>query len=144
MSKIVDLINEWADNSEVDILFVGGSLTNCSKETREQVERYAPAILGITDGHWNDDRVAIVYDEDKMIEIIAEDMEPSGAPDDPDDEYNTPFFLAREHFDFNFKGGWHGEHTPIFINTFAWELELDEHNGNGSESDSGSKDRSKD
>ena len=45
MSKIVDLINEWADNSEVDILFVGGSLTNCSKETREQVERYAPAIL---------------------------------------------------------------------------------------------------
>ena len=44
-----------------------------------------------------------------------------GDPDNPDDEYNDPHFLAREHFDFNIKGGWHGKHTPIFINTFKWE-----------------------
>ena len=133
------MINEWAENSEVDLLFIGG--------TSEEIEKYAPAILGITDGYWNtgefNDRIAIVYDEDKMIEIIAKDMEPSGDPDDPEDEYNNPYVLAREHFDFNIKGGWLGEHTPIFINTFAWELELDEHNGNGSESDSGSEDRGK-
>ena len=44
-----------------------------------------------------------------------------GDPDNPNDEYNDPHFLAREHFDFNIKGGWHGKHTPIFINTFKWD-----------------------
>ena len=67
MSRIVELIDEWADASEVELLFIGG--------TPEEIEKYAPAILGVTDGHWTtsefNDRGAIVYDEDKMIEIIA-------------------------------------------------------------------------
>ncbi len=44
-------------------------------------------------------------------------MEPMGDPDDPDDQYNDVYFIAREHFEFNIKGAWVGEHTPIFIDT---------------------------
>jgi len=116
--SILDEIDEWASTYEVSLLLVGGS--------DEERELYAPAILGISDGYWNDDRIAIVYDADKMIDIIAGTMEPSGDPDDPNDEYNDPYFLAQEHFEFNIKGGWHGEHTPIFINTLGENI--NEHN----------------
>jgi len=121
MSTIIDLINEWADNSEISPLLVGGS--------KEEIEKYAPAIVGVTDGYWStsdyNDRIAVVYDEAKMIEIIAKDMEPWGDPDDLDDEHNNPYFLAEEYFNFNIKGAWMGEHTPIFINTFLDERQED-------------------
>ncbi|MAX59651.1 MAG: hypothetical protein CL755_12565 [Chloroflexi bacterium] len=120
--NIIDRLDEWAQINEVDLQYLGGSLTNCPKEIREEIERFVPAILGVSDGYWTteeyDDRIAVMYDEDKVIEIISEDMEPCGDPDDPDDEYNNPHFLAREYFDYNVKGGWHGDHTPIFIQTF--------------------------
>jgi len=121
MSTIVDLINEWADNFEISPLLVGGS--------KEEIEKYAPAIVGVTDGYWStsdyNDRIAVVYDEAKMIEIIAKDMEPWGDPDDLDDEHNNPYLLAEEYFNFNIKGAWMGEHTPIFINTFLDERQED-------------------
>ena len=131
MSQIVDLIAEWAENSEANVRCVGGYILDSSEETREQIERYAPAILGVTDGYWTtseyNDRIAVIYDENKIIEIIAEDMEPMGDdPKDLDDEYNDPLFLAREYFDFNIKGAWEGEYTPIYINTFSWEIKLEE------------------
>ena len=114
---MIDLINEWAENSEISPLLIGGS--------KEEIEKYAPAIVGVTDGHWTtseyNDRIAVVYDEAKMIEIIAKDMELMGEPDNPDDEDNDPYLLAVEHFNFNIKGAWMGEHTPIFINTFLDE-----------------------
>lgn len=113
--SIIDKIDEWADYSEVELQLVGGD--------KEEIEKYAPAIVGVTDGHWTtseyNDRVAVVYDEAKMIEIIAKDMEPVGGPDGPDEEYNDPYLLAEEYFSFNIKGSWVGEHTPIFINTFS-------------------------
>ena len=122
MSGIVDQINEWADMNEISLLLIGAD--------KEEVEKYAPAIVGVTDGYWttdeHNDRIAVVYDEDKLIEIIAKDIEPMGDPDNPDDQYNDVYFIAREHFDYNIKGGWHGKHTPIFVNTFAWERELEE------------------
>ena len=115
--SIIDLIDEWADNSEISPLLIGAD--------KEEVEKYAPAIVGVTDGYWttdeHNDRIAVVYDEDKLIEIIAKDMAPMGDPDNPDDQYNDVYFIAREHFDFNIKGAWMGEHTPIFINTFLNE-----------------------
>ena len=115
--SIIDLIDEWADNSEISPLLIGAD--------KEEVEKYAPAIVGVTDGYWttdeHNDRIAVVYDEDKLIEIIAKDMEPMGDPDNTDDQYYDVYFIAREHFDFNIKGAWMGEHTPIFINTFLNE-----------------------
>jgi len=123
MSTIVDLIDEWAENSGISPFFIGGN--------KEEIERYAPAIIGVTDGYWTtdkyNDRVAVVYDEAKMIEIIAEDMEPMG---DPDNQYNDVYFIAREHFDFNIKGARVGEHTPIFINTFLHERQVKDVNLN--------------
>jgi len=106
--SIIDIINEWADHYEVGLLLVG---------TKEEQEKYAPAIVGISDGHWDDDRMAVIYDEDKMIEIIAKDME-------SEDEEEDPYALAVEYFDFNIKGAWLGEFTPIFIKTFRDEEKL--------------------
>jgi len=121
MSIIIDLINEWAKNSEINPLLIGGD--------KEEIEKYAPAIVGVTDGHWTtseyNDRIAVVYDEAKMIEILAKDMESTGDPTNPDNEYNDPYLLAVEYFNFNIKGAWMGEHTPIFINTFLDERQKD-------------------
>ncbi len=113
----MDILKRISSRSEslgVELLLIG------SEESGER-EKYAPAILGVTDGYWTtneyNDRTAVVYDENKLIEIIAKDMEPMGDPDDPDDQYNDVYFIAREHFEFNIKGAWVGEHTPIFIDT---------------------------
>ena len=118
---IIELIDEWAKNSGVELQLIGGN--------KEEIEKYAPAIVGVTDGYWStdeyNDRIAVVYDEAKMIEIIAKDMEPWGDPDDLDDEHNNPYLLAEEYFNFNIKGAWMGEHTPIFINTFLDERQED-------------------
>ena len=115
---IIERIDEWADFSGVSLLLIG------DKASGER-EKYAPAIVGITDGHWTtneyNDRIAVVYDENKLIEIIAKDMEPMGDPDDPDDQYNDVYFIAREYFEYNIKGAWMGEHTPIFINNLTEE-----------------------
>jgi len=115
---IIERIDEWADSSGVSLLLIG------DKASGER-EKYAPAIVGITDGHWTtneyNDRIAVVYDENKLIEIIAKDMEPMGDPDDPDDQYNDVYFIAREYFEYNIKGAWMGEHTPIFINNLTEE-----------------------
>ena len=110
---ILQRVDSHAESLGVNLLLIG------SEESGER-EKYAPAIVGVTDfdGHWStsedNDRVAVVYDEAKMIEIIAEDMEPMG---DPDNQYNDVYFIAREHFEFNIKGSWVGEHTPIFVET---------------------------
>jgi len=41
-----------------------------------------------------------------------------------EDEEEDPYVLAVEYFDFNIKGAWLGEFTPIFIKTFRDEEKL--------------------
>jgi hypothetical protein len=51
----------------------------------------------------------VAYDTDKIIKILADDM------DDELDE-DTKIALAYEYFEFNILGAWVGDNTPIFIN----------------------------
>ena len=56
-----------------------------------------------------------VYDEDKLLDIIAEEMRESAEEDD------DPWTMAREHFDFNVAGGYVGTGTPAFIQVMPGE-----------------------
>ena len=88
MSKL-EQIDEYAEETGEDILVLGeGSDRNL----------YEEAIIGIADRFGMQSSVA--YDYDKVIEILARDMD---------------YEEAVEYFDFNIIGAWVGETTPLFI-----------------------------
>lgn len=49
----------------------------------------------------------VVYDKNKVIEILMNDME----SEDEDDSYT----MALEYFEYNIIGAWVGDRTPMFI-----------------------------
>jgi hypothetical protein len=51
----------------------------------------------------------VAYDVDKIIEILAKDM-------DSELDEDTKTSMAYEYFEFNILGAWVGDNTPIFIN----------------------------
>ena len=53
----------------------------------------------------------VAYDESKIIDILAETMEVGEGEED--DKYS----MAIEYYEFNIKGSWLGEGTPIIITT---------------------------
>lgn len=58
----------------------------------------------------------IAYDVEKIIEILASDMEVE--EDDLEEGQSTEdlkITMAYEYFYFNIQGAWMGENTPIFI-----------------------------
>jgi hypothetical protein len=58
----------------------------------------------------------IAYDVEKIIEILANDMEVE--EDDLVDDQSIEelkISMAYDYFDFNIQGAWMGENTPIFI-----------------------------
>ena len=59
----------------------------------------------------------VAYDEGKMIEILAKQMEPD--PEDLDDRSKEEVCLemALDYYGFNVKSTWMGENTPIIITT---------------------------
>ena len=94
--------------------------------SREEAEELAPealfcngfddAIIGVAE------RInlgpVIAYDEDKIIEILMEQMTPE--PDDIDEGRTieqVKYEMAIEYFEYNTKGAWVGEFTPIFVKT---------------------------
>ena len=83
-------------------LFIGSS--------QEEIARFKPAIIGQCDAS-----MRLVYSVSKIIDILAVDMKPCGNPDDPDDEYNDPRFLAMEYYEYNILGAYMGEMTPIYV-----------------------------
>jgi hypothetical protein len=88
MSKLKQ-IDEYTEETGEDILVLGdGSDRNL----------YEEAIIGIADRFGMQSSVA--YDYDKVIEILARDMD---------------YEEAVEYFDFNIIGAWVGETTPLFI-----------------------------
>ena len=56
-----------------------------------------------------------LYDEEKCIEILAEQMEPL------DDEEDDPYTMAVEYFEFNTKGAWVGENSPRYVTLYKKE-----------------------
>jgi len=64
-----------------------------------QIDGYDQAIIGV--GERCGQPPVLVYDVDKLMKILREDM-----PDDDD---------AQEWFDFNIAGAWLGDKTPILL-----------------------------
>jgi len=58
----------------------------------------------------------VAYDVDKIIEILAKDMEVDESDLEEDESIESrKYFMAREYYEYNIVGGWHGEFTPVFI-----------------------------
>ena len=56
-----------------------------------------------------------VYDREKCVDALAEEIANDG---DSDDEDTDPYTDAVEFFSFNTEGAWVGEGTPIIISRF--------------------------
>ena len=87
----IDRIKEWVSEWNEEALLADG---------------FEDAIVGISERIGREPLV--VYDRDKCIEILAEQMT-------SDDEDDDPYTMAVEYFEFNVIGGWDGVGTPEFI-----------------------------
>jgi len=84
--------------------------------------QYDKAILGMA-SRINFGPV-VAYDVEKIIEILAIDMEPDA--DDIEEHGSVEaakYFLSREYYEFNIIGGYLGEHMPIFVETSQFNEE---------------------
>jgi len=60
------------------------------------------------------------YSVEKILDILIPQMELSEEElrDTPEDEQDgLKYGMAMEHFEYNIKGAWMGEYTPVFIYT---------------------------
>jgi hypothetical protein len=58
----------------------------------------------------------VAYDEEKIIDILSKEMEPEDTEGMTEDEIqNEKEIMAIEYFEYNIKGAWLGEYTPVFI-----------------------------
>jgi len=57
----------------------------------------------------------VAYDVDKIIEILMRDMEVDEVDLDDTSLPDLKYEMAIEHFEYNIKGAWMGEFTPVFI-----------------------------
>lgn len=72
------------------------------------IDGHDDAIIGITERM--DIGTVIVYDQDKIIEKLIEDMDGDESIDDKEE-------MALEHFHFNIKGSWIGANGPLIVKT---------------------------
>ena len=96
----IDRIKEWVSEWNEEALLADG---------------FEDAIVGISERIGREPLV--VYDRDKCIEILAEQMT-------SDDEDDDPYTMAVEYFEFNVIGAWDGDGTPEFIT--LWNKEAGE------------------
>ena len=59
----------------------------------------------------------VAYDESKIIEILAIQMEVEEEDLDGRDDLDVRLEMALEYYDYNINGAWLGEGTPIIIKT---------------------------
>jgi hypothetical protein len=60
----------------------------------------------------------VAYSVDKIIEILMKDMEVDEKDlEEGESIENLKYQMAYEHFEYNIKGAWMGEFTPVFITT---------------------------
>ena len=58
----------------------------------------------------------VAYDEEKIIDILISQMELDDTEGMTEDEIEgEKVTMAIEHFEYNIKGAWLGEYTPVFI-----------------------------
>lgn len=59
----------------------------------------------------------VAYNEEKIIEILTEQMEVDADDLDDRDSEEIKLEMALEYYYYNIKGAWVGENTPIIITT---------------------------
>jgi hypothetical protein len=60
----------------------------------------------------------VAYSVDKIIEILMKDMEVDEKDlEEGESIENLKYQMAYEYFEYNIKGAWMGEFTPVFITT---------------------------
>ena len=59
----------------------------------------------------------VAYDESKIIEILAIQMDVEEEDLDGRDDLDVRLEMALEYYDYNINGAWVGEGTPIIIKT---------------------------
>ncbi|MEI6880346.1 MAG: hypothetical protein WCK82_03310 [Bacteroidota bacterium] len=60
----------------------------------------------------------VAYSTEKIIEILMRDMEVDEEDLEEGESIETlKYQMAYEHFEYNIKGAWMGEFTPVFITT---------------------------
>jgi hypothetical protein len=94
--------------------------------TREEIADINPDAL-VCDGFYEAiigmaERInlgpVVAYSVDKIIEILMKDMEVDEEDlEEGDSIENLKYQMAYEHFEYNIKGAWMGEFTPVFITT---------------------------
>ena len=66
----------------------------------------------------------VAYDEEKIIDILIAQMELDDTDGMTDDEIEgEKVTMAIEHFEYNIKGAWLGENTPVFIRGSFLDME---------------------
>lgn len=83
---------EWAEMMDANLMVLG---------TQENKMDYAEAFLGVTD----DDPPRAVYSEEKVLDVLVK-------------RDGMTYEEAIEFFDFNIRGSYLGEQTPIYIMSF--------------------------
>jgi hypothetical protein len=58
----------------------------------------------------------VAYDEEKIIDILSKQMELEDTEGMTEDEIESEkYIMAIEYFEYNIKGAWLGENTPVFV-----------------------------
>jgi hypothetical protein len=79
------------------------------------LDGFDDAILGIAERPNLGPIVA--YDEQKIIAILTEQMEPDTDDLFDNDEMNVKLEMAWDYYGYNVKSAWMGENTPMIITT---------------------------
>lgn len=79
------------------------------------LDGFDDAILGIAER--TNLGPIVAYDEQKIIDILTEQMEPEVDDLIDEDESHVKIGMAFEYYNYNIKGAWVGENTPIIITT---------------------------
>ncbi len=101
---------------------INETITEHNEEALVLPEQYNKAIIGMA-SRINFGPV-VAYDVEKLIEILATEMEPDADDIEQHDGLeNAKYFMAREHYEYNIVGGYHGETMPVFIETEDFKQE---------------------
>ena len=104
----LEVAENWAESQDASLLMLGG--------TPEERQSFADAFLGVMymgDEDEEDNIIPVaIYSKEGVVKTFIE-------------RDGMSYEEAVEFFDFNVEGAYMGKGTPMYIETFDWELELE-------------------
>lgn len=80
----------------------------------EPHDKFDKHIIGLTQNF--EGTTSLAYDEDSIIEMLAEDFEKN-----KEDSEQDSYILAVEYFEFNIRGSYVGKQTPVFVSKTGFQ-----------------------